>query len=512
VAIPFHSILFCTTLQPADIFAVGFQIPVISTHNQIQQSGQHNRLHRHREHETSKMRISVSVAASDMQVQQDFIALEVFPDLSLESVKGFIEDEISVPPAAQHFLHNGQPVVNTSESLTALGIKEGDVLSLVIRTQPAQSQPRNQNTRTNANRGAVPGTNALPDAETLRLQILNDAGLMADVRNRDPELAHATSDAERFKRIFEIRQEQHTEAQKEKQEMMALLDSDQFNVEAQEKIEEIIRQERVIENMKKALEDNPESFARVTMLYIDVVVNKTPIKAFVDSGAQTTIMSPEAAERCGIMRLIDRRYGGIARGVGTAKILGRVHSADIQIGQFVMASSSFTVMEGKGVDLLLGLDMLRRHQMCIDLKDNVLRVQGDAIPFLAENEAPKEFEAAMDDEATVKGVGGAEVGATSGTVKSTAGPSSSAPPQSSTGSSSRIQIHPQGSTGNVFSNQQPTQQPAPRGQQPSAAQLPSGVSEQSIAQVTELGFSRQEAITALQQAQGNVELAISLLL
>jgi len=457
------------------------------------------------------MRISVSVAASDMQVQQDFIALEVFPDLSLESVKGFIEDEISVPPSAQHFLHNGQPVVNTSESLTALGIKEGDVLSLVIRTQPAQSQQRTQNARSNANRRAGPGTNSLPDAETLRLQILNDAGLMADVRNRDPELAHATSDAERFRRIFETRQEQHTEAQKEKQEMMALLDSDPFNAEAQAKIEEIIRQERVIENMKKALEDNPESFGRVIMLYIDVVVNKTPIKAFVDSGAQTTIMSPEAAERCGIMRLIDRRYGGIARGVGTAKILGRVHSADIQIGQFDLASS-FTVMEGKGVDLLLGLDMLKRHQMCIDLKDNVLRIQGDAIPFLAENEAPKEFEAAMDDEDTVKGPSGAEVGATSGTVKSTAGSSSSAPPQSSTGSSSRIQIHPQGSTGNVFSNQQPAQQPTPRVQQPSAAQLPPGVSEQSIAQVTELGFSRQEAITALQQAQGNVELAISLLL
>lgn len=458
------------------------------------------------------MRISVSVAASDVQVQQDFIALEVFPDMSLEAVKGFIEDEISIPPAAQHFLHNGQPVTNTAQTLTALGISEGDVMSLVIRTQPAQPQQRPQNARPNTQRRAGQGPNAIPDAETLRLQILNDAGLMADVRNRDPELAHATGDAERFKRIFDDRQQQHIDAQKEKEQMMALLDSDPFNAEAQAKIEEIIRQERVIENMRKALDENPESFGRVIMLYIDVIVNNHPIKAFVDSGAQTTIMSPEAAERCGIMRLIDRRYGGIARGVGTAKILGRVHSADIQIGQFNLASS-FTVMEGKGVDLLLGLDMLKRHQMCIDLKDNVLRIQTDTIPFLSENETPKEFEAAMDDEATVKGPGGTEIGATSGTVKSTADtPSSSAPAQSSTGSGSRIQIHPQGSSGNVFSNQQPSQQSAPRAQQAPAAQLPSGVSEQAIAQVTELGFSRQEAVTALQQAQGNVELAISLLL
>jgi DNA damage-inducible protein 1 len=44
------------------------------------------------------------------------------------------------------------------------------------------------------------------------------------------------------------------------------------------------------------------------------------------------------------MRLLDTRFSGVARGVGTAKILGRIHSAPMQVADLHLGCS-YTVME-----------------------------------------------------------------------------------------------------------------------------------------------------------------------
>lgn len=60
--------------------------------------------------------------------------------------------------------------------------------------------------------------------------------------------------------------ERHYGAEMAQQREIARLNADPYDVEAQRKIEEAIRQQAVMENMEHALEYSPESFGRVTML------------------------------------------------------------------------------------------------------------------------------------------------------------------------------------------------------------------------------------------------------
>ena len=433
--------------------------------------------------------------------------------MTFNDIKALVHGDTNIPPASQHFYYNNRVITDTSQTLEQLNIREGDMLGMAVQDPSELARRRNQ--QDNSNQPSAPPTprrDEGPDAERLRLHIIGDPRMLEEVRRQSPDLAAAANDPSKFHAMWSQRQRELAQAQAEKEAELALLNADPFNLEAQAKIEEMIRQERVSENVQKALEDNPESFGRVTMLYIDVVVNNHPIKAFIDSGAQTTIMSPSAAQSCGIMRLIDRRFGGTAVGVGTAEILGRVHSAEIQIGSYSL-QSSFTVMEGKDVDLLLGLDMLKRHQMCIDLKENVLRVQDDKIPFLPESEIPKQLEEHMlEDEPKIEGPGGMRVGGRTGTVEQHGASTPGNPVQNQakgSGSQQNSATSPtQPPPASLSSTSEPARNPAPAPPPPAAR----GVTPESIAKITDLGFTREEAIQALQQVGGDVELAVGLLL
>ncbi|KAH9610433.1 hypothetical protein KSS87_007358 [Heliosperma pusillum] len=336
-----------------------------------------------------------------MTADEKIITLDIDRDEAVENVKALLEVEVNdltncdfsrsgIALQQQQLLYNGKEMRN-HEKLSSLGVVDGDLIMMVSSSAPLSSSSQNDALRVNPDGSAV-------NPAAFQQQIRSDSNFMAQIFQNDPELAQAISgsDLNKFQEILRQRHRQREELRRRETEELALLHADPFDVEAQKKIEAAIRQKGIDENWAAALEHNPEGFARVVMLYVDMEVNGVPLKAFVDSGAQSTIISKSCAERCGLLRLLDDRYRGIAHGVGQTEILGRIHVAPIKIGN-VFYPCTFTVLDSPNMEFLFGLDMLRKHQCIIDLKDNVLRVGGGevSVPFLAEKDIPAQY---LDEE------------------------------------------------------------------------------------------------------------------
>ncbi|XP_044856955.1 protein DDI1 homolog 2 isoform X3 [Mauremys mutica] len=341
-------------------------------------------------------------------------SLQVDADFELQNFRALCELESGIPAAESQIVYAERPLTDNHRSLASYGLKDGDV---VILRQKENTEPRPPAQfpglpRIDFSSITVPGTSAqqqqqpaqhlrpsppdtpsspqgLDNPALLRDMLLANPHELSLLKERNPPLAEAllSGDLEKFTRVLV---EQQQDRARREQERIRLFSADPFDLEAQAKIEEDIRQQNIEENMTIAMEEAPESFGQVVMLYINCKVNGHPVKAFVDSGAQMTIMSQACAERCNIMRLVDRRWAGIAKGVGTQKIIGRVHLAQVQIeGDFLPCS--FSILEEQPMDMLLGLDMLKRHQCSIDLKKNVLVIgtTGSQTTFLPEGELPE---------------------------------------------------------------------------------------------------------------------------
>lgn len=437
--------------------------------------------------------------------------LDVSDDLELENFKAFLEFESGVQSSQIVIFHNGVALRDDKKTLNGYGIKDGDVLLMrrgVLNAQPLppstggvsagglnwsdvqipnQSRPQSAHNHPPAQQQQH-GAADRDSPEFIRDMFLADPHQLSLLKERNPELADAllSGDLQAFAAVL---QRQRQERADRDMQRIRTMNADPFDLEAQKQIAEEIRMTNVNQNMEIAMEYSPESFGKVVMLYINCKLNGHPVKAFVDSGAQMTFMSSACAERCSIMRLLDHRWAGIAKGVGTQKIVGRVHVAQIQIENDFLPSS-FSVMEDQPMDLVLGLDMLKRHQCCIDLKNNVLHIgtTGTETPFLAESELPVTDRLAFSDgegEQMIQDKQLAEMEdrelaeAMAQSSKDTSQPPATSGPR--TGSSS------------------------------SSTSVTSSIPEASIQRIVDLGFSRDQAVLELQRTNGNVDAAATAL-
>ncbi|XP_043977224.1 protein DDI1 homolog 2 isoform X2 [Gambusia affinis] len=350
----------------------------------------------------------VTVFCAPRDRPETTFALDVSPELELRDFVALCELESGIPAGEIQITYVEQPLKDPTRALGTYGVKDGDVVVLrQADRRPPQTQPAFPGLpRIDFRSITVPGTSSSPNQLSapqprqqapqqppppqlhptqpstpmafrgsspqgldnpalLQEMLLSNPHELSLLKERNPPLAEAllSGDLERFTKVL---LEQQQDRAKREQERIRLLTADPFDLEAQAKIEEDIRQHNVEENMTIAMEEAPESFG------------------------QMTIMSQACAERCNIMRLVDRRWAGIAKGVGTQKIIGRVHLAQVQIeGDFLPCS--FSILEDQPMDMLLGLDMLKRHQCSIDLKKNLLIIgtTGTETRFLSEAELPE---------------------------------------------------------------------------------------------------------------------------
>lgn len=195
-------------------------------------------------------------------MEQDLLTVDVSPEMTIADLKAVIQSDSHISSQAQVLYHNGNELQDDSTQLGQANIKQDDMLGLLVRNQRSQPRPVNRtvggtsqpNPRGPTSRSGGSGS----DAEMLRLQALGNPVILNQIRAQNGDLANAVNDSSSFSQIYEqmLRQQEENEAEKHRE--LALLNADPFNAEAQGKIEEMIRQERVIENLQHAMDHTPE--------------------------------------------------------------------------------------------------------------------------------------------------------------------------------------------------------------------------------------------------------------
>ena len=185
--------------------------------------------------------------------------------MTLGDLKAVIQSDTNVSPTSQHIFHNGQPLHDLTKTLQQCQVKENDMLGMVVQqeTQPTgprtqQSSRQTQRSQNNPRGQGSQDDPRNPDPELIRLQALGNAAILEQLRNHDPSLADVVSDPVRFRQAWQAMVDRKMEAEADKEREMRALEEDPFNAEAQAKIEEMIRQERVMENLQDALDHTPE--------------------------------------------------------------------------------------------------------------------------------------------------------------------------------------------------------------------------------------------------------------
>ncbi|KAF8138766.1 hypothetical protein EV363DRAFT_1069030, partial [Boletus edulis] len=197
--------------------------------------------------------------------------VEIDPDMKLQDVQALLEAESGIPISEQVISQDGRELNQPSSTMMGLGVSENAMLLLGRRVMaPGRGCVFMRCSHTSV-------AHAFPRRASMSI-LLHPPRI--DVLCRpNPSLANAAeSSPQRFAALLRQLQERQGEIELARQREIEALNAEPFDVEAQTRIEEAIRQQAIMENLEHALEYSPEAFGRVTMLYVPVEVNSRPVK------------------------------------------------------------------------------------------------------------------------------------------------------------------------------------------------------------------------------------------
>ncbi|KAI9028843.1 hypothetical protein CLU79DRAFT_515380 [Phycomyces nitens] len=215
------------------------------------------------------MRIVVTTETDEMY------HLEIDSQMAIEDLKALLEVESGVSSGQQSLFYDGQLLNEPKKTLEEYKVLQDDLLLMRVaaRTNFYYSSPSTDG----------------PNFDVMRQHVLRDPRLLQQLANTNPELARAAlNDPARFSAMVQQIEQSRRQAETQRTNLTTG-NEDPFDIEAQKRIENAIRQENIAANLEAAMEYNPESFARVTRLYINVEINGCKLVALVDSGAQSTV-------------------------------------------------------------------------------------------------------------------------------------------------------------------------------------------------------------------------------
>ena len=142
----------------------------------------------------------------------------------------------------------------------------------------------------------------------------------------------------------------------------------------------IMNEDLVQLDLVQAYEDVPEFFIPINMLYVSCTINNQLITAFLDTGAQISVMNITTAVKCNLYDRIDTKRKSTLVGVGQQDSVGTVYNVELIFGA-CYTPCNFTILRN-GPDIILGLNFMKAHKATIDLASNVFKIGTYEMPFI----------------------------------------------------------------------------------------------------------------------------------